>query len=1138
MKKILHLGVLFLSFHAPAQTTLSNACLPATAQVDLDINNVRALIVNSGAQWFGGNYTSGYEVPKGSGKNSIFAGGLWLGGLSANGQLKVAAMTYRQTGDDFWPGPLDSSGHVETNTCWQYDRIWKVNRAEVESFIENRSDPEYIVPEVIRTWPGNGNTARGEAPTLAPFSDVDGDGIYDYTKGDFPGFSPDPNNNQCNYHLQGDQSLWWVFNDRGDAHGETGGVSMGVEIQATAYAFNRNDDMGNTTFYRYHIINRSNERLSQCWLGLFTDVDLGDAFDDYVGCDVSRNVAYVYNGMNNDGGQAYEMAGTYGAHPPSLGVDILRGPSADANDLLDNDRDGLVDEGNEFLHMERFKYYDNNTSTTGYPSATNDFYHYLQGKWKDGTMQTYGGNGNGGAQEAWYMFPDNSDPDGWGTNGIPQQIWTEITAGNMYSDRRFLSSAGPFTLEPGQVQTLHTSVVWTRDMDGTPLDNRDKMLAATDRVQAIFDNCFAGFDCTTAGEPRVFHQQENTKVWFALEAGKGTYSWTFGDGQTSTERFPKHHYTKAGTYFISVAVSNLCGIKWAYDTIQIITIDENLYGPVLKRVEGSGGGSMWLEFTNASVDSLLRWPEARIMQPSYEPVAAPVRVIVDPDGNFTEGDFTIALDTVGLKARWKVWKNNSTDTVYAEHTIANQNRQYIPQWGIYVETRELAFPGDIKDNNGFLGSSLSFSDPTKNWLTGIAHDKSKPSNNNWIRSGKMDFQSSQSACINAFNSYKVSGNFIDPNNVYETVVNGTWAPYRLASKTPAYSSACYTAGPALDYAPSQGVNKMRNLASVNIVFTADKSKWSRCPVVETGPSETLNEGGVKAFSMRQHLSVDKNGKTVLNGGLSDPTNPEAADYIGATGMGWFPGYAYNLETGERLNLLFGENSAMAGENGRDMLWNPTSNAMSNLGDPIWGGMHYVYVLGHNSDLRYSPNFSTADLQNELRDIPRYDAGFAAWKILNSSSEYTERGEIYRDAMWVNIPLLAQGHSLLETDATVRLRVSKPFKRALAGPVALNDTCPMFTFSLLRSEYSFLPFLGEPTVFPNPFAESCTIMFENPADKPVHLRVYDMRGTLVRDMPDLRTDRVAIDRRGLENGVYLYELVFDDGQRKTGRFIAR
>ena len=37
-----------------------------------------------------------YEIPKGSGLNSLF-GSLWIGGVDAGGQLKVAsAMTYRQ----------------------------------------------------------------------------------------------------------------------------------------------------------------------------------------------------------------------------------------------------------------------------------------------------------------------------------------------------------------------------------------------------------------------------------------------------------------------------------------------------------------------------------------------------------------------------------------------------------------------------------------------------------------------------------------------------------------------------------------------------------------------------------------------------------------------------------------------------------------------------------------------------------------------------------------------------------------------------------------------------------------------------------------------------------------------------------
>ena len=38
-----------------------------------------------------------------------------------------------------------------------------------------------------------------------------------------------------------------------------------------------------------------------------------------------------------------------------------------------------------------------------------------------------------------------------------------------------------------------------------------------------------------------------------------------------------------------------------------------------------------------------------------------------------------------------------------------------------------------------------------------------------------------------------------------------------------------------------------------------------------------------------------------------------------TGMGWFPGYAIDLGTGERLNMAFGEDSWLSADNGKDML---------------------------------------------------------------------------------------------------------------------------------------------------------------------------------------------------------------------------
>ena len=50
-------------------------------------------------------------------------------------QLKVAAMTYRQDGNDFWPGPLDvADASIDDVTCSEYDRHWKITREQVESY--------------------------------------------------------------------------------------------------------------------------------------------------------------------------------------------------------------------------------------------------------------------------------------------------------------------------------------------------------------------------------------------------------------------------------------------------------------------------------------------------------------------------------------------------------------------------------------------------------------------------------------------------------------------------------------------------------------------------------------------------------------------------------------------------------------------------------------------------------------------------------------------------------------------------------------------------------------------------------------------------------------------------------------------
>jgi hypothetical protein len=73
--------------HGPAGSTQrAAACSPASAHEELDLNNVRARIENGGTLWEDRTFgRPAYEVPKtpdNSGPDALFAGALWMGGMS------------------------------------------------------------------------------------------------------------------------------------------------------------------------------------------------------------------------------------------------------------------------------------------------------------------------------------------------------------------------------------------------------------------------------------------------------------------------------------------------------------------------------------------------------------------------------------------------------------------------------------------------------------------------------------------------------------------------------------------------------------------------------------------------------------------------------------------------------------------------------------------------------------------------------------------------------------------------------------------------------------------------------------------------------------------------------------------------
>lgn len=527
----------------------SAACQTGQTITEISLNNVRTYIHMDGLLWThkdGG--APGYEIPKGSGKTAIYAGGLWIGGTDIYGVVKLSAVKYKG-GRNFWPGPListgDRQGSTDLEVCYQYDRHFNITRHQVEAFREWYNTPpekrdsdqqNYTIPQIIHEWPAHANASAGYDNYLAPFWDNNDDGFYNPADGDYPFYDLDGilpcgySRDQKTTRLYGDGTTWWVYNDRGNVHVNPAMESIGMEIRAQAFQFSSSDELNDMSFYNFEMINRSTFTLIETYFGVYVDADLGYGFDDLAGSNVTKGLGYFYNGLEIDGdGQEH----AYGANPPAIGFDFFEGPYQDPNGIDDcssydkdyklicnecilngnitglNFGDGIVD--NERWGMTRSMVY-TNAGGTGCGDHPDDYYKHLRGIWKDGERMRYGGNGHpagGGIGPITnFIFPGDSDPCGWGQGGSPQASWSEETEGNQPADRRMVMSSGPLTLEPGAINDITIGVVWARSFEGGIRASVDKMLTADEKAQRLFDNCFQIIDGPDAPELTIIEQDK------------------------------------------------------------------------------------------------------------------------------------------------------------------------------------------------------------------------------------------------------------------------------------------------------------------------------------------------------------------------------------------------------------------------------------------------------------------------------------------------------------------------------------------------------------------------------------------------------------------------------------------------------
>jgi hypothetical protein len=290
---------------------------------------------------------------------------------------------------------------------------------------------------------------------------LDGDGVagnYNLEGGDEPAIS-------------GEQMAWWVMNDAGNVHEWNLTPPIGLEMRVEAFAKPSLEPAVNqATFYRYHIRYLGDEPLDSAYVAIFVDPDLGDVVDDYVGTDTTLNMAFAYNGADEDA--------VYGI-PPSVGVMALETPVA-LPDGQDNDGDGVVDEDGEQADL----YGNNILCPDGFIGPFNAIGNYrcMNGLHRDGVSITEGGDGyetDGPVITVYYP----GDP-------VADQFWSEEnvdgdSTSNPSGDRQMWPSFGPFRLEPGEETEFVVAIPFAQGADR--LDSVVKLREAARYLQRAYD---------------------------------------------------------------------------------------------------------------------------------------------------------------------------------------------------------------------------------------------------------------------------------------------------------------------------------------------------------------------------------------------------------------------------------------------------------------------------------------------------------------------------------------------------------------------------------------------------------------------------------------------------------------------------
>ncbi len=386
------------------------------------------------------------------------SGLLWGAKIAGDPQVRVGGSGHRS---GLQPGKVLPGGAPE-NPNAAHVRIYRVRPDYKTGDLSAEIADEHLTAEAIRAryetdwndWPWKDG---------APYKDVDSNNAYDPTV-DVPGFPGS------------DQTVWFVANDLNSTNTVDlyGAQPLGIECQVTNWAYAQDGPLGSMIFKRFLIINKSVNTFDSMYVAMWSDPDLGFADDDFVGCDTSLSLGFVYN--------AAVVDATYGAlPPPAAGFDFFQGPRVPAPGetakFLGNDIEGFRN-----LPMTSFFYFIRADLTLadpvqGTPEGSTQMYNFMRGR--------VGLTGQ-------YFSDPQGNPTTYVLTGDPV-AGTGWLDGQQYpsGDRRMGLSAGPFTMAPGDTQEVVVAEICAGAIPGVDRLTAVNLLKYFDKAaQLAYDNGF------------------------------------------------------------------------------------------------------------------------------------------------------------------------------------------------------------------------------------------------------------------------------------------------------------------------------------------------------------------------------------------------------------------------------------------------------------------------------------------------------------------------------------------------------------------------------------------------------------------------------------------------------------------------